>query len=249
MQWCLLLLWAQGLRQARLPASGAVTGRIVTTGNISAEEGGSVTLQCHLSSTTAKVTQVNWKQQDHVLAIHHASLGWYIDPAFTERMVPGPNLGLTLQSLTRNDTGEYICIYHTYPDGIYKGTVFLEVLQSSVAEHSAGFQIPLLGAMATVLAVIGTAVIVVLTLARKFFCFWKKSLRIRSAEGGLGRRLSEQEEWRPGVPSSPGSCVRADAGLCREQPGEDRAEPEPHDYFNVLSYRSLASFSFPAEEG
>eukprot|EP00069_Balaena_mysticetus_P022409 bmy_03448T0 len=167
MQWCLLLLWAQGLRPARLPASGAVTGRIVTTGNISAEEGGSVTLQCHLSSTTAKVTQVNWKQQDQVLAIHHASLGWHIDPAFTERMVPGPNLGLTLQSLTRNDTGEYICIYHTYPDGIYKGTLFLEVLQSSVAEHSAGFQIPLLGAMATVLAVIGTAVIVVVTLARK----------------------------------------------------------------------------------
>ena len=36
-----------------------------------------------------------------------------------------------------------------------------------VAEHSAGFQIPFLGAMATVLAVIGTAVIVVVTLARK----------------------------------------------------------------------------------
>ncbi|XP_007454894.1 PREDICTED: T-cell immunoreceptor with Ig and ITIM domains [Lipotes vexillifer] len=248
MQWCLLLLWAQGLRQARLPASGAVTGGIVTTGNISAEEGGSVTLQCHLSSTTAKVTQVNWKQQDQVLAIHHASLGWHIDPAFRERMVPGPNLGLTLQSLTRNDTGEYICIYHTYPDGIYKGTVFLEVLQSSVAEHSAGFQIPLLGAMATVLAVIGTAVIVVVTLARKFFCFWKKSLRIRSAEGGLGRRPSEQEAWRRGALSSPGSCVRADAGLCREQPREDRAEPEPHDYFNVLNYRSLASFSAPAAE-
>ncbi|XP_007182058.1 T-cell immunoreceptor with Ig and ITIM domains [Balaenoptera acutorostrata] len=249
MQWCLLLLWAQGLRPARLPASGAVTGRIVTTGNISAEEGGSVTLQCHLSSTTAKVTQVNWKQQDQVLAVHHASLGWYIDPAFTERTVPGPNLGLTLRSLTRNDTGQYICIYHTYPDGIYKGTLFLEVLQSPVAEHSAGFQIPLLGAMATVLAVIGTAVIVVVTLARKFFWFWKKLLRIRSAEGGLGRRPSEQEEWRPSVLSSPGSCVRADADLCREQPGEDRAEPEPHDYSNVLSYRSLASFSVPAEKG
>ncbi|XP_023975846.1 T-cell immunoreceptor with Ig and ITIM domains [Physeter macrocephalus] len=243
MQWCLLLLWAQGLRQARLPASGAVTGRIETTGNISAEEGGSVTLQCHLSSTTAEVTQVNWKHRDQVLAIHHASLGWHIDPACTERMVPGPNLGLTLQSLTRNDTGEYICIYHTYPDGIYKGTLFLEVLQSSVAEHSAGFQIPLLGAMAAVLAVIGTAVIVVVTLARK------KSLRIRSAEGGLGRRPSEQEEWRPGVLPSPGSCARVDAGLCREQPGEDGAEPETHDYFNVLIYRSLESFSVPAEKG
>ncbi|XP_057553924.1 T-cell immunoreceptor with Ig and ITIM domains [Hippopotamus amphibius kiboko] len=246
MQWCLLLLWAQGLRQARLPASGAVTGRIVTRGNMSAEEGSSVTLQCHLSSTTAKVTQLNWEQQGHILAIHHDSLGWHVDPAFMERVVPGPDLGLTVRSLTRNDTGEYTCIYHTYPDGIYKGTLFLEVLQSSVAEHRVGFQIPLLGAMATVLTVICTAVIVVVTLARK-----KKSLRIRSAEGGLGRRPAEQEEWRPSVlsPSSPGGCVQADAGLCGEQQGEDHAEPEPHDYFNVLSYRSLASFSFPSERG
>ncbi|XP_064351195.1 T-cell immunoreceptor with Ig and ITIM domains isoform X2 [Camelus dromedarius] len=167
MQWCLLLIWAQGLRQAPLPASGAVTGRIVTTGNISAEEGGSVTLQCHLSSTTAKVTQVNWEQQDHALAIHHTNLGWHIDPAFTERVVPGPHLGLTLRLLTMNDTGEYSCIYHTYPDGIYKGILFLEVLQSSVAEHSAGFLVPLLGATATALVVICTAVIVVVTVARK----------------------------------------------------------------------------------
>ena len=100
-------------------------------GNISAEEGGSVTLQCHLSSTTAKVTQVNWKQQDQVVAIHHARLGWHIDPAFRERVVPDSNLGLTLQSLTSNDTGEYTCIYHTYPDGIYKGALFLQVLRHS----------------------------------------------------------------------------------------------------------------------
>ncbi|EPY77209.1 T cell immunoreceptor with Ig and ITIM domains [Camelus ferus] len=207
MQWCLLLIWAQGLRQAPLPASGAVTGRIVTTGNISAEEGGSVTLQCHLSSTTAKVTQVNWEQQDHALAIHHTNLGWHIDPAFTERVVPGPHLGLTLRLLTMNDTGEYSCIYHTYPDGIYKGILFLEVLQSSVAEHSAGFLVPLLGATATALVVICTAVIVVVTVARK----------VEAVPAGLGR----------------------------EQTGEDYVEP--HDYFNVLSYRSLGSLSFPAE--
>ncbi|XP_061023146.1 T-cell immunoreceptor with Ig and ITIM domains isoform X1 [Dama dama] len=243
MQWCLLLIWAQGLRQAPLPTSGAVTGRIVTMGNISAEEGGSVTLQCHLSSTTAKVTQVNWKQQDQVVAIHHARLGWHIDPAFRERVVPDSNLGLTLQSLTSNDTGEYTCIYHTYPDGIYKGTLFLQVLRHSVAEYSAGFQIPLLGAMAAVLVVICTAVILVATLARK------KSLRIRSAEGDLGKRRSEPEASRPRVESSPGSCVQADAGLCGDAGGEDHAEAEPHEYFNVLSYRSLASFSFPTETG
>ncbi|KAI4548394.1 hypothetical protein MG293_000724 [Ovis ammon polii] len=167
MQWRLLLIWAQVLKQALLPASGAVTGRIVTMGNISAEEGGSVTLQCHLSSTTAKVTQVNWNLQDQVVAVHHASLGWHIEPAFRERVVPGSNLGLTLRSLTSNDTGRYTCIYHTYPDGIYKGALFLQVLRHSVAEYSAGFQIQLLGAAAAVLAVICIAVIAGATLARK----------------------------------------------------------------------------------
>ncbi|XP_055274391.1 T-cell immunoreceptor with Ig and ITIM domains [Moschus berezovskii] len=242
MQWCLLLIWV--LRQAPVPASGAVTGRIVTMGNISAEEGGSVTFQCHLFSTTAKVTQVNWKQQDQVVAIHHASLGWHIDPAFKERVVPGSNLGLTLQSLTSNDTGEYTCIYHTYPDGIYKGALFLQVLRHSVAEYSAGFQIPLLGVTAAVLVVICVAVIAVATLARK------KSLRIHSAEDDLGRRPSEPEACGPRVVSSPSACTQLpDAELCGDQGRDEHAEAEPHEYFNVLSYRSLASFSFPTETG
>ncbi|XP_029795204.1 T-cell immunoreceptor with Ig and ITIM domains isoform X1 [Suricata suricatta] len=245
MQWYLLLIWAQGLRQAPLPVSGAVSGRIVTMGNVSAEEGGSVILQCHLSSTTAQVTQVNWEQQDQLVAVHHARLGWHISPAFRERVAPGPNLDLTLQSLTRNDTGEYFCTFHTYPDGIYRGTLFLEVLQSSVAEPSAGFQIPLLGAMATVLAVICMAVIVVVTLTRK-----KKSLRAHSSESGLRRAPSEQEEWSACVFPSAGSCIPAEAVpvvFCTEQRGDDYAEP--HEYFNVLSYRSFGGFSFPAETG
>ncbi|XP_019590374.1 T-cell immunoreceptor with Ig and ITIM domains isoform X1 [Rhinolophus sinicus] len=243
MQWCLLLIWAQGLRQAPLLASAAVTGRIITVGNISAEEGGSVTLQCHLASTTAIVTQVNWEQQNQLLAIHHSQKGWHVVPAFRKRVVPSPNLGLTLRSLTMNDTGEYFCMYHTFPDGIYKGRLFLKVLQSSASEHSPGFQIPLLGV--SLLVAICIAVIVVVALARK-----KKFLRIHSAESGLRRTPSEQEERDPPVLSSHGSCVQAEAvpaSLCQEQSGDDYAEP--HDYFNVLSYRSLGSFSFPAETG
>ncbi|XP_066203509.1 T-cell immunoreceptor with Ig and ITIM domains [Saccopteryx leptura] len=241
MQWCFLLIWAQGLRQASLPASGAMTGRIVTVGNISAEEGGSVTLQCHLSSTTAKVTQVNWEQKNRLLAIRHTNLGWHINPAFQERVVPGPGLGLTLQALTMNDTGEYACIYHTFPDGIYKGRLFLEVLQSSGAEHGTRLWILFLGVV--LLVVLCTAVTGVVTVARK-----KKFLRIRSAESGLGREPPGQEEWGPSIVSSPGSgapAAAAPAGLCRGQSGGDYAEP--HDYFNVLTYRSLGDISPPAE--
>ncbi|VCX30779.1 unnamed protein product, partial [Gulo gulo] len=232
-----------GPTHALSPSPGAVSGRITTSGNVSAEEGGSVTLQCHLPSTTAKVTQINWEQRDQLLAVRHAHLGWHIYPGFRERVAPGPNLGLTLQSLTRNDTGEYFCTYHTYPDGIYRGTVFLEVLQNSVAERSAAFQIPLLGATATVLAVICVAVVMVVALTKK-----KKSRQVHCAESGLRTVAHEQEEWNARILSSPGSGRQAGmtpVGCYLEQRGDACAEP--HDYFNVLSYRSLGSFSFLAE--
>ncbi|XP_039698920.1 T-cell immunoreceptor with Ig and ITIM domains [Pteropus medius] len=241
MQWCLLLIWAQGLRQTPLLVSGAVTGRIVTVGNISAEEGGSVNLQCHLSFTTAAVTQVNWEQQDKLLAIHHAKLGWHTSPAFRERVVPGSDLSLTLHSLTANDTGEYFCIYYTFPDGMYKGRIFLKVLLNSEAEHSSRFLTPLLGA--TALVIICIAVIAAIALARK-----KKFLRTHSVESDLRRPASAQEEWGPSMLSPHGNRVQVEvvpAGLYREQRGDDYAEQ--HDYFNVLSYRSLGSLSFPAE--
>uniref|UniRef100_A0A8C5Z9F7 T-cell immunoreceptor with Ig and ITIM domains n=1 Tax=Marmota marmota marmota TaxID=9994 RepID=A0A8C5Z9F7_MARMA len=250
MHWCLLLIWAQGLRQALLLAS-VTTGTFVMKGNISAEEGGSVVLQCHLSFTMAEVTQVNWEQRDQLLAICHTEYGWYINPAFRERVAPGPHFGLIFQSLTMNDTGEYFCIYHTYPDGIYKGSIFLEVLGSSgISSEHVGFQVPLLA----VLGVIFIAVIGMVALAKK-----KTSFRIPSAESDLRRsppasdlRRSPpaRQEWSPSISSSPGNYVLAGAtpaGLCSVQRENDYAEP--HDYFNVLSYRSLGSFSFLTETG
>lgn len=58
----------------------------------------------------------------------------------------------------------------------------------------------------------------------------------------------EQEEWNPRTLSSAGSGSHAETapvGFYAEQRGDDYAEP--HDYFNVLSYRSLGSFGFLAE--
>ncbi|XP_004675510.1 PREDICTED: T-cell immunoreceptor with Ig and ITIM domains [Condylura cristata] len=235
-----LLLWAPGLRQASLTDSGAVA-----QGYISAEEGSSVTLQCHLSSTTANVVQVNWENQEQLLAIYHADWGWHVNPPFMGRVTPGTNLELVLQSLTTNDTGEYFCTYYIYPEGIYKERLFLQVLQNSAAEWSPGLQVLFLVALAAVLGVIGTVVIVVVTLARK-----KNSLRTHAMERDPRRMASEQENGNPPSLSSPGSCGQAEAApvsLCREQREDDY--DEPHDYFNVLSYRSLGSFSFLAKTG
>ncbi|OBS71912.1 hypothetical protein A6R68_13512, partial [Neotoma lepida] len=143
---------------------GATAGTIETKGNISAEEGGSVILQCHFFSNTAEVTQVNWEQRDQLLAVYSAEQGWHVCSVFRERVVPGPSLGLTFQTLTMNDTGEYSCTYHTYPDGIYKGRIFLKVQQSSAAQC----WIPLLGgAMAAVLGLICLVITGVTLLARK----------------------------------------------------------------------------------
>ncbi|KAM5281123.1 T-cell immunoreceptor with Ig and ITIM domains [Ctenodactylus gundi] len=247
MHWCLVLIWAQGLRQATLLASEAMAGAILTQENISAQEGDSVILQCHFSFTTAEVTQVNWKRQDQTLAVCHSDLGWHVNPAFREQVSSGPRWGLTFRSVTTNDTGEYFCVYHTYPDGVYKKRIFLEVLGHSASEPRTRFQTLLLGAIATAVGVICVAVIVitVAALARK-----TKSLRIHSMASGLRRTQVEQQESGPGMPSPHGRCLQAEAapaGLCGGQSGND--DTESHEYFNVLSYRSLGSFSFLAETG
>ncbi|KAG8514649.1 T-cell immunoreceptor with Ig and ITIM domains [Galemys pyrenaicus] len=230
MQWCFLLFWAQGLRQASFADSGAVAGKIVTAGNMSAEEGGSITLHCHLCFTTAEVVQVDWHRQEQLLAICNSNLGCHIH---SSQVASVSNFSLVLQSLTMNDTGEYFCTYYTYPGGISKGRLFLQVLQNSGAEWSPGFQIPLLGALAAVLLGLCTVVVVV---ARK-----KKFLRTHTVERDLRRVASEQENGSPRSLSFPGSYVQAPVSLYREESGDDYAEP--HDYFNVLSYRSLGSFS------
>lgn len=231
----LLLVWVQGLIQAAFFAAGARAGTTIETkGDISAEEGGSVTLQCHFSSDTAEVTQVNWEQWDQLLAIYSVDLGWYVPSVFSERVVPGPSLGLTLQSLTMNDTGEYFCTYHTYPDGIYKERIFLKVRESSVTQ----FQMASLGgAIAAVLGIICFLVTGLTVLVRK------KSFRTHPIESGHGTMEAEPQEWSLRIPSSPGGPVQtqaAPAGLCGEQAEDSYADPQ--DYFNVLSYRSLESF-------
>ncbi|XP_041529360.1 T-cell immunoreceptor with Ig and ITIM domains isoform X1 [Microtus oregoni] len=233
----LLLIWVQGLTLAAFLTSGATKGTLQTKGNISAEEGSSVILQCHFISSTAEVTQVNWEQRDQILAVYSVDRGWHVPSVFSERVVPGPSRGLTFRSLTMNDTGEYFCTYHTYPDGIYKGRIFLNVQESSGPQ----FQMASLGgAMAAVLGIFCLMIAGVAVRRRQ------KSSRIHSMGSDLGRTAAEPQEASLrclSAPESPFQTEAAPAGLC----GEEDDYAEPCDYFNVLSYRSLESFSVLAK--
>lgn len=164
---------------------------------------------------------------------------------FRERVSPGPGESLLFHSLTMNDTGEYFCIYYTYPDGIYRGRIFLAVQGSPATETSTWFQILLLGAVAAALGIICATTFTLVALARK-----KKLLRSHPVESGLRTVSPEQQEGRPSLPWSPGRYVQAEAapaGLCGEQRIDNCTEL--HEYFNVLSYRSLGSFSILGEVG
>ncbi|XP_075811187.1 T-cell immunoreceptor with Ig and ITIM domains [Microtus pennsylvanicus] len=233
----LLLIWVQGLTLAAFLTSGATKGTLQTKGNISAEKGGSVILQCNLISSTAEVTQVNWEQRDQILAVYSVDRGWHVPSVFSERVVPGPSRGLTFRSLTMNDTGEYFCTYHTYPDGIYKGRIFLTVQESSGPQ----FQMASLGgALAAVLGIFCLMIAGVAVRRRQ------KSSRINSMGSDLGRTAAEPQEASLrclSAPESPIQTEAAPAGLC----GEEDDYAEPCDYFNVLSYRSLESFSVLAK--
>ncbi|XP_044522702.1 T-cell immunoreceptor with Ig and ITIM domains [Gracilinanus agilis] len=243
MNWCLLFLW-----QAFLPISGTVTGRILTVENISAVEGTSATLQCHLLYTAAKVTQVSWKRNDHLLAIRDSVYGSVIGPAFRNKVTLAPGYGITLLSLNANDTGEYRCDFYTFPDGIYKGNIFLEVTLLSLPGDSAAEALDSshsrisFGIMVSAIIISAATVIVLVILGAK-----RKTFRTHSTNcHQRGRSPSKQEELRS---TSLGSCLQTEVipmTISQDYQQENDIE-ESHDYFNIISYRSLNSFNFSVE--
>ncbi|XP_072470049.1 T-cell immunoreceptor with Ig and ITIM domains [Notamacropus eugenii] len=241
MNWWLLLLW-----QALLPNSGAVIGRIFAVEKMSAVEGTSATFQCNLLYTTAMVTQVTWSRNDQMLAILDSVHGSFINPVYQKKVNLARGYGITLLSLTANDTGEYHCDFHTFPDGIYKGNIFLEVTELNLPGDSAPETLDSshsrisLGVIVSVTIIIAATVIMLVIFSAK-----RKIFRIHSANYGL-RSPSEQNELSP---SSHGRCLQLEATpmtISQDyQQGNDLGQS--HEYFNILSYRSLSSFNIPVE--
>uniref|UniRef100_F6UIB1 T-cell immunoreceptor with Ig and ITIM domains n=1 Tax=Monodelphis domestica TaxID=13616 RepID=F6UIB1_MONDO len=225
-----------------------MTGRILTVENISALEGTSATLQCHLLYTAAEITQVSWKRNGHLLALHDSIYGSVIDPAFRKKVTLAPAYGITLLSLNASDTGEYLCDFYTFPDGIYKGKIFLEVTLPSLPEDSEADALDSshsrisFGIMVSVIIISAATVIMLVILGAM-----RKTFRINSANcHQMGRSPSKQNELRS---ASLGSCLPTEAiPMTINQIYElENGIEESRTYFNIIGYRSLNSFNFSVE--
>ncbi|XP_074067389.1 LOW QUALITY PROTEIN: T-cell immunoreceptor with Ig and ITIM domains [Macrotis lagotis] len=228
---------------------GTVTGRILTVEKMSAVEGTSATLQCFLLYTSAKVTQVTWKKNDHLLTTLESFYGSFIYPLF-RNMNLALGHSITLLSLTTNDTGEYHCDFHTFPDGIYRGNIFLEVTElslpgDSAAETSDSYHSRnSFGIMVSVVVIIVATVIIMVILGVK-----RKLFRINAVNNSfMGRSPSRQNELRP---NSLDRCLQIEATpmTIRQDYKQENDIAESHEYSNILSYRSLRSFTSPLETG
>ncbi|CAN2387748.1 negative regulation of interleukin-12 production, partial [Pristimantis euphronides] len=130
-----------------LPITGSVAETFLRAQNITATEGSTVTLQCHLLIEDIKVTQViedikvtqvNWNfcNNQHI-AFHvnyHDTKGMVVDK-FSDRVSLAKDYGITISGINRNDTGQYCCIFNTFPLGKFTGRIYLQVLSKVSWTH------------------------------------------------------------------------------------------------------------------
>ncbi|KAM3934933.1 T-cell immunoreceptor with Ig and ITIM domains [Leptodactylus fuscus] len=91
--------------------------------------GSSVTLKCHLLRSDTTITQVSWNFCNQVyIAFQISDTEGIVLQDFSERVTLAKDYGITISQLNRNDSGNYCCIYNTFPHGSFTGKIFLQVL-------------------------------------------------------------------------------------------------------------------------
>ncbi|XP_069616122.1 T-cell immunoreceptor with Ig and ITIM domains isoform X2 [Ranitomeya imitator] len=109
----------------------AVAETFLKAQNITATDGKSVTLRCQLLIQDTKVVQVNWNFcNDLHIAYHlndHETEGMVM-PAFSDRVTLAKDYGIVISDVSRNDTGQYCCVFNTFPHGVYTGRIYLQVV-------------------------------------------------------------------------------------------------------------------------
>uniref|UniRef100_A0A7M4E6V7 T cell immunoreceptor with Ig and ITIM domains n=1 Tax=Crocodylus porosus TaxID=8502 RepID=A0A7M4E6V7_CROPO len=190
---------------------------ILTAGNISASENSNVTLQCHLSMTNITVSLVTWDQCNQVqLAVYLNKDIGRVQPAFMDKISLAAEYGIIVHLLGVNDTGDYCCKFHTFPDGLYEGRVSLEMTGESmkvlIIQIYEGWEKPKIHMPPRIM----------------HKAFLKSSRHDNHSQGPIRASMAQE--------------VVASTSSVRTQEESDGG----HEYFNVLQYKSHKSSSTSA---
>ncbi|CAJ0946031.1 unnamed protein product [Ranitomeya imitator] len=193
----------------------AVAETFLKAQNITATDGKSVTLRCQLLIQDTKVVQVNWNFcNDLHIAYHlndHETEGMVM-PAFSDRVTLAKDYGIVISDVSRNDTGQYCCVFNTFPHGVYTGRIYLQVVSEDSWRR---------GPYLWIGSGVGILLLVTVTVAGSFYYKKKKSGAFYSNTIVKTRRASPISA---NIPNS-----------AQVVPTNEDAEREvSNEYFNVI---------------
>ncbi|XP_053560500.1 T-cell immunoreceptor with Ig and ITIM domains [Bombina bombina] len=195
-----------------LHMTGVLGDTFIRTHNITAAEGSDVTLRCELSLFHGKITQVNWMKCNHTYLafyLNKSKTAGQVAQGFLQKVTLEDKYGITILSVNSNDTGQYCCIYNTFPKGKMEGKIFLVVTATDFWWNS-GLYICILPAALLVIGTVG------------FFCS-KKKTRLKSVKQSSSPSLARSADR-----------IQQSLATVTVTHEEDNDGPE---YFNIWLYQ------------
>ncbi|XP_069801433.1 T-cell immunoreceptor with Ig and ITIM domains [Dendropsophus ebraccatus] len=208
--------FALQMRLLLLVIIGASAETILRAENITATEGSTVTLQCHLLIGDTTVTQVNWNYCNNVHIAFHVSnyeTEGIVLREFSDRISLAKHYGITIQGVSRNDSGQYCCVFNTFPHGKFTGKIYLQVSSPDSWTHDWYLWI---GSGLGIL-------LVVIAISAGISCYKKKNSQVFYSN--IGPATSGANPIRSSTTNLP-PVVSS---------GEDNEE-ENNEYFNIILY-------------
>ncbi|KAK1146265.1 T-cell immunoreceptor with Ig and ITIM domains-like [Acipenser oxyrinchus oxyrinchus] len=198
--------------------SGSLALKVTTLENIAVAKGGVATLKCNLSTEKNTITQSEWNRcNDKKVLVYHPKHGATITYEYTDRISDVGIDGFRIKETRENDTGEYCCIFNTFPSGKYEGKIVLEL--KDPPSHSTNWL--------TIYVVIGgaSAVLVFGAVGLLIFQTRRQSQRIRNP-----------------VHISVHTGNSAKRHQCQDDKEGASLEEDTDGYFNVLTVQSGSNY-------
>uniref|UniRef100_A0A3B3S1X6 Ig-like domain-containing protein n=1 Tax=Paramormyrops kingsleyae TaxID=1676925 RepID=A0A3B3S1X6_9TELE len=105
---------------------------VISYPHVDADLGGDFTMNCRLSLSNTKVSQVQWswrssEKPEEIIVVFDKRFGTkYLSPKFGGRVTffnhSQHHVSIRVSDVMMNDTGNYTCQYTTFPSGIFQAT-------------------------------------------------------------------------------------------------------------------------------